>query len=493
MDIIAQLISFNFFIPDANRSIAIDGHTLVVGIKDNLLGSAAVYRYSSDERAFLEEGSILQASDGIPGDDFGRSVAVSGDYILVGAQKHNWEGAIDVGAAYVYRRTSDRNGGTEWTEATKLMPPEGLGENERFGISVAMHDGVAIVGANGDDANGENSGSAYIFTLRETLDGKFAWEFTQKLMPPDAEDGDNFGFSVAVWVDRAVVSAVWDEERAGSVYVYHLLDGEWTVEGKFTADGGGRPGDQFGWSTDIYNDTIAVGAFAHDADGSVVDGGAAYVFRRDARGVWRRQARVFPPNGRANDHFGRSVRLYEDWMVVSAPLDDGDGVDAGAVYIYQRDSVDDGDGIDDWMLQVKQGPTAEGAPQDFNEFGSGVAVSKDFFLMSSRFSVAVDANSFGSCYVYGTRRPDEPTAAPTSATYAPAHVLTGPGLIQDTSKISTSRTRGITDPLPGETQTPSDGATRCDVAVHRFCCLHASADRRVKETCLSSGCDLSKC
>lgn len=383
-----------------------DGHTLVVGIQGDseTVGSAAVYRYSSTEQAFLQEGPVLRPSDGFPGDDFGRSVAISNGYVLVGAQKHDWNGVADAGAAYVYQRTTGPNG-VAWAEEAKLVPPDGLGENARFGISVALHDGAAVVGANGDDTNGENAGAAFVFALSESPPPQAnEWAFVQKLAPPDAEAGDNFGFGVAVHGDRTVVSAVWDDSRSGSVYVYRRLFGEWDVEGKFTADLGGRPGDQFGWSVDIYGDTIAVGAFAHDGDGSEVDSGAVYVFRQDLRGVWRRQARMSPAERNDNDHFGRRVRLFEDWLVVGAPLDDDAGVDAGAVYVYQR-SEDDGDGTDDWSLQIKQGPTVE-KTAEFNEFGFGVAVSKDFFLMTSKNSTQEDSESFGNCYVYETRRWD---------------------------------------------------------------------------------------
>ena len=263
---------------------------------------------------------------------------------------------------------------------------------------MALHGTVALIGANGDDENGENAGAAYIFTLIDE-----EWIFTQKLTAPDGAAGDNYGFSVAIYGEQAIVSAVWDSEKRGSAYVYILLDGVWTIEGKFTAQGG-NPDDQFGWSVSIYNNTIAVGAFADDASG--LDSGSVYVFMKDARGVWRQQARLTPDDGEENDHFGRSVDVHEDWLIVSAPFDDDVGLEAGSVYIYERyDS--------EWSLQAKVTPTIE--PSDFHEFGFGVGVSGRFFVVSSKSFDENTSTAPGNCYIYETVKPGEPTAAPTSS------------------------------------------------------------------------------
>jgi len=397
-------------------SVAVDDRTLVVGIQgdDSTHGSAMVYRHSSQAGTFLPEARLVP-NDGRLGDDFGRSVALFGEYVLVGAQRHGGDSdtAADVGsgAAYIFQRTvDDADGGkAEWIQMAKLVPQGGTGEDERFGISVAIHDRVAIVGANGDDANGENSGAAYIFTLQKketstlstTSSGgghrtgqMMVWAYSQKLMASDGRPGDNFGFSVSIHENKAVVGSVWDDDRSGSAYVYRLLGDVWMEEGKFTAEehGGDSRDDQFGWSVSVFGDTVAVGAFADDNGSDGVDSGAVYVFK-DTRGEWHFQARISPSKGGGtNDHFGRSVALFEDRMVVSAPFDDDAGFEAGAVYMYRRD------GDDNWVLQAKQVPSVE--PLDFAEFGYSVGASRDFFVVGSKFSSA--SNTFGDCHVYET-------------------------------------------------------------------------------------------
>lgn len=365
---------------------------------DNGVGSAIVYKYDGMNQTFFLEAK-LTPSDGEPTDDFGRAVAISDDFIIVGAQKNDAAGD-DSGAAYIYQRMPiDRAAEEEdWAEFAKLVPPDAQ-ENERFGISVAIDKGVAIIGANGADENGENSGAAYIFTY---IEGE--WEFTQKLLAPDGEAGDNFGFSVAIYGDQAVVGAVWDGEKAGSVYVYFLDRGVWTVEGKFVADKG-KPDDQFGWSVAMWEHTIAVGAFADDTSG--LDSGAVYIFEKDS-GVWNQQARVAPSDGEENDHFGRSVDVHRDWLIVSSPFDDEVGIEAGSVYIYMRED-------DEWLLQNKMFPMID--PTDFNEFGFGVAVSDDFFVASSKIENETLSEAVGNVYVYQTYCPGEPTVSPTITPY----------------------------------------------------------------------------
>ena len=418
-------------------SVAVDGFTLVVGVQGSagteVLGSALVYRYSSADRSFLAtEGPPLVPGDGSPDDDFGRAVSVSEDHILVGAQLHS-RGArgVNAGAAYVYRRSANPvTGGTEWIQAARLVAPT-VAENERFGVSVAIYGGVAIVGANGADGNGENAGAAYVFELvepasslstgRKRRTGGGQWVFTQRLVAPDGETNDNFGFSVAVHGNRAVVGAVWDDEKRGSAYVYTLIKGVWTLEGKFTPEGG-MPDDQFGWDVGVYEETVAVGAFKHDAE-NALDSGAVYVFQRDARGLWNQGVRLTPENGNKHDHFGYNIGLAEDWLVVGAPLDDHAGVDAGAMYIYERVTRGtEKDGT--WVLRTKQAP--EVTTPDFNEFGFSVAVSKDFFVASSKYSnTAPDDDAYGACYAYGTRRPEDPTAPPTIS-LAPTRITLAP-------------------------------------------------------------------
>ncbi|MCH7496096.1 MAG: choice-of-anchor D domain-containing protein, partial [Candidatus Marinimicrobia bacterium] len=98
----------------------------------------------------------ITASDGVPNDQFGVSVSISGDYAIVGAEFRDDNGT-DAGSAYVYKRS-----GTSWAQEVKLLPADGAAD-DRFGISVSISGDYAVVGAWLDDDNGTNSGSAYVF------------------------------------------------------------------------------------------------------------------------------------------------------------------------------------------------------------------------------------------------------------------------------------------------------------------------------------------
>ncbi|KAL7548776.1 hypothetical protein ACHAWF_012027 [Thalassiosira exigua] len=496
----------------ALRSVAVDRRTLVVGVQgdESSPGSAVVYGYDPELLAFVQEPPRLVPSDGDAGDDFGRSVSASGDDVLVGAQRHDAEGVADAGAAYLYRREGEGDD-VAWTEWTKLVPPDPM-ENARFGISVAIYGKWAVVGANGDDANGENSGAAYVFARQEEDDGSGrrrdgrdghddgggTWAYEAKLVPDDNRAGDNYGFrerihetylgrqgnavwtfwrcafawilyflctnlrytshvarsvasrSVALHGETAAVSAVWDEERTGSVYVYRLDDGQWTLDAKL-APQGGQPDDQFGWSLSVYEDTIAVGSFSHDANG-YDDSGAAYVFVRDDDGDWRQQARITADQGRDDDHFGRSLSLHEDWLVVGAPMEDDGGIESGAAYIYQRTAAGD------WILQAKTLPTE--APADFAEFGYAVAASREFFVVSSKFADSTEDDSRGNCYVYETYVQGttwSPTLSPVTEAPTPAPVETvvpTPAPVETPSPSTSPSTSPIETPPP--TSSPVD-------------------------------------
>ena len=107
------------------------------------------------------EQTKLTASDGATGDNFGWSVAVSGDgnSVVIGARYDDDRGS-NSGSAYVFTRS-----GSSWTQQAKLTASDGAA-SDNFGWSVAVSgDGsTAVIGAHGDDDRGDGSGSAYIFT-----------------------------------------------------------------------------------------------------------------------------------------------------------------------------------------------------------------------------------------------------------------------------------------------------------------------------------------
>jgi hypothetical protein len=198
-------------------SVAIDGDTLVVGAinggeGDVQTGSAYVFEYNGSD---WEEKTELFADVPAYNDQFGYSVAIEGDTIIVGAPRHD-ESETDSGAAYVFRR----NAGT-WIPEAKLTG-SGLFEKAYFGSSVALSGNTAVVGAykNDLDVGGNplvDAGSAYVFRFEDSK-----WQEKQKLIPAEAGGGEEFGWAVAISGDTAVVGAHKDANLSGSAYVFTL-------------------------------------------------------------------------------------------------------------------------------------------------------------------------------------------------------------------------------------------------------------------------------
>ena len=159
------------------------------------------------------ESAKLLASDGAVGDQFGTSVSISGDVAVVGAVRDDAP-LSNSGSAYIFRFT-----GLSWVQEAKLTASDGAADDQ-FGTSVSISGDVIVVGAFFDDDNGRFSGSAYVF--QEPPGGWVTMTETAKLTASDGAAGDLFGFSVSVSGDVAVVGAQLHDDNgtaSGSAYV----------------------------------------------------------------------------------------------------------------------------------------------------------------------------------------------------------------------------------------------------------------------------------
>ena len=276
----------------------------------------------------LTEVQKLLASDAQNGDEFGVSVSISGDRAIVGAHQED-EGAGDAGAAYVY----ERDGAGVWQEVQKLVASDAQFV-DNFGWSVSISGDRAIVGAWREDAGGSDAGAAYVFERN----GAGVWQEVQKLVASNAQTDYYFGHSVSISGDRAVVGARWEDaaaSRAGAAYVFERNGaGVWQEVQKLVASDAGSF-DEFGWSVSISGDRAVVGSWLEDAGGT--DAGAAYVYERDGTGVWQEVQKLVASDAQGGDNFGYSVSISGDRAVVGARLEDAGGSNAGAAYVYERD------------------------------------------------------------------------------------------------------------------------------------------------------------
>ncbi|MEX1024824.1 MAG: FG-GAP repeat protein [Planctomycetota bacterium] len=349
------------------ESVAVCGDTVVVGAlgeassatgvdgdqsSNDAFASGAVYVFVRNGTTWAQE-AYLKASNAEALDQFGESVAVCGDTVVVGALgedssatgvngDESSQSAHASGAAYVFVRS-----GTTWSQEAYLKASN-TGTDEFFGSSVAVSGDTVVVGAlnedsaatgvNGDESNNaaSNSGAAYVFVRSGTT-----WSQEAYLKASNTEASDRFGYSVAVSGETVVVGAHLEDSAAagvngdqtsnaasisGAAYVFVRSGTTWSQEAYLKASNTGA-GDVFGSSVAVSGDTVVVGAYHEDSAATGVDGdqssntatwsGAAYVFVRSGT-TWSQEAYLKASNTGTDDFFGISVAISGDTIVVGA-------------------------------------------------------------------------------------------------------------------------------------------------------------------------------
>jgi hypothetical protein len=331
------------------RSVAITGSTIVVGAPFREVGShggqGAAYAFVKPVSGWRSAAPTarLTAAGGAAHEFFGESVAVSGDTVLVGAPgrnvgKHAAQGAVDVFAAPRLPRAGTVR------QLAELTAPDGQA-NDALGISVAISGGTVVAGADlhrvGETAE---QGVAYIFATHAT--GWRNARETAQLSDEGGEAHELFGRTVAIWQNTVAVGAPdrgGEHAEQGAAYVFVKPASGWagslTQTAELTASDPGKS-DQFGGALAISGGLIVAGAPGH-ATGKNNEQGAAYAFVKPATG-WRTTTQtdeLTATGGAEGDKLGRSVGLSGDTVLLGAP-DRSVNRDPGqgAVYAFQSDS-----------------------------------------------------------------------------------------------------------------------------------------------------------
>lgn len=289
--------------------------------------------------------------------------------------------AANAGAVYIFNRVN-----SAW-QLNTYVKASNTEAGDQFGYSLALSgDGSTLAvgtwnessnatGINGNqlDNSAANAGAVYVFA-RTTL---YAWSQQSYIKGSNTEAGDQFGLSVSLSADGNLLVASANAEdssatgingnqsdnsasNSGAVYVFARNASTWTQESYLKASNA-ESADTFGRTVAISSDgsTIAVGADGEDSNSAGVNGtqsdntlsgaGAAYIFTRN-NASWTQLSYVKASNPDANDDFGRVLALSGNGLIlaVSAPLEDGNGsgsgspadqsnnaaASAGAVYLY---------------------------------------------------------------------------------------------------------------------------------------------------------------
>lgn len=382
-------------------ALAIDNNTIVVGANkeasnqtsitngttassdNSASNSGAVYVYNVDRPANWSQQAYVKAANSQAADQFGRSVDIAGNTMVVGAQSEDSNQTVitngtsasgnnslsSSGAVYVYKRD-----GTTWVQEAYIKASN-ADANDIFGNSVAISGDTIVVGAyfessnqtvitNGSTASSDNSlsmaGAAYVFKRSGSN-----WVQEAYLKPSNIDANDNFGLVVDIDGDTIVVGAPGESSNqasitngptassnnswtnAGAVYVFKRSGTTWTQEAYLKSSDGGN-WDFFGNDVGISKDTVIVGAYWQ---GDIINlGGKAHIFKRNGS-TWTQEAILSPTNVDDSDFFGSSVAIFNDTAVVgssgeasnqtfitngSTNSSDNSEPSAGALYVYKR-------------------------------------------------------------------------------------------------------------------------------------------------------------
>ena len=190
-----------------------------------------------------------------------------------------------------------------WSQQAKLTAADGV-SGDQFGTSVSLDGQTAVIGASGS----AGQGAAYIFAQSGST-----WTQQTKLTASDGAAGDQFGVSVATSGPMAIVGASGSASHQGAAYIFALAGATWSQEAKITASDAAA-GDQFGGSVSLSATTAVAGALGKS--GST---GAAYVFINSGTN-WTQQAKLTASDGASGNEFGYSVAVSGDTVLAGAPV-----------------------------------------------------------------------------------------------------------------------------------------------------------------------------
>jgi hypothetical protein len=393
--VISSCLSLHAFTPDRETQIvvpsltwyaqlgtdvAVSGDTAVVGapgVEKNGSVIGAAYVFARQGAGWVQQAE-LTAADAAAGSEFGYSVAISGDTVVIGAYGDSAMGDA-AGAAYVFVRA-----GGIWTQQAKLTPRDAR-TAQRFGDPVAIDGDRIVVGAFADDEFAPAAGAAYVFMRTGS-----AWIEESKLTALEPGMGDLFGFAVALRGNTIAVGApfrtVDANGCAGAAYVFEYGMGGWSQTAAMAASDP-APDSLLGWSVELMNDAMVAGA-PRGRQGQDPTG-VVYLFGRGPGG-WQEQGRLVALDAAPNDWFGYDLAGTEDEIAVGASQDSSFGPSSGALYLFRNAG-----GI--WVQQSQFVGTAV-APWD--QFGFSVAFDGQSLAAGAPFNSTPALPLIGTAYVF---------------------------------------------------------------------------------------------
>ena len=365
----------------------IDGDYFIVGAPNqdtSGVNAGSAYLYKKESNATITKLAKIQANDIQAGDKFGSAVAISGDYMIIGSPYNDTNGS-NAGVAYLFKRNSDTH--NDITQIAKLTASN-AGADDNFGLSVAIDGNYAVIGAENEDSNASESGSVYIFKRGSDTN---VTEI-EKLTASDAQYSEYFGNSVSISNNYILVGA----KGNNSAYLFKNISDTNTLELKILNASNEQTDDNFGNSVSINGNYMIVGTKFTDTSGgysgSATDnnGESIYLFKRDTDANITEIAKIQASDTQTGDYFGEDVSISGDYIISGAHLEDTTANNAGSAYIFKRNSDTRNDVSEIKKIQAN-------SPKKEDYFAYTVAISKNSILLGAYQEGSTDE---GSAYLF---------------------------------------------------------------------------------------------
>jgi hypothetical protein len=344
--VITQIAQFQSNDPQEDdyfaSSVALDGDYIVVGVPNEDIngtdaGGVYIFKRLSDDEDDVKQLTRLYASNASDGDLFGTSVAIDGQYITVGAPMNDAT-KDNAGSAYLFKMESDDN-----ITQIATFQSDDADTNDTLGTTISIDGDYIVVGAYGNDDNGTNSGSAYLF--KRNSDDKDDVNQTAKMLADDADTGDEFGNAVSISGNYIAIGASLvdtdDKNDTGTAYLFKRNSDDDVDQIKEMQPSLFIEYDHFGSSISIDGNNIAIGATGCDTknndDTTVFDSGCAYIFQRVTDTNIKEISKVQARDPLHNNNFGNAISINGDLFIVGANDENKTSPNTGSTTLFIKD------------------------------------------------------------------------------------------------------------------------------------------------------------
>ena len=391
-------------------SVSLSGNTIVVGAPLDNLGTifdaGSLYVFKRDQTVSANPWTQVQkltASNAGADDRLGSSVSVDANTILAGAPREDIGGFIESGAAYVFTRQSASSNFSQQQILRAVFP----GSDSQFGTSVFVDGAAALIGAPLERFLASTDAGAAYFFARDALSG--SWRQQQRLTGSSPEALAEFGAAVGLDAATAVIGSAKRNQGlstfAGAAFVFDMesLDDEIFQETDRLTAVNAAANDGFASAVGLSGDNTLIGIPVADPGGDV-DAGEVSAFERDPdTQVFDDESTLTSNDKAAADNFGSALAVDTDIGVIGAPNSDiGPSAEAGSAYVFNRNST-----TGDWDQAVKL--TADDDVTAADNFGAAVAIDADIILVGDPFHNPNTAPAAGAAFLFSR---DPKDAAP---------------------------------------------------------------------------------